>query len=452
MTTPDLRRTLHASLDRRVRPEDLLTPITQLMADQLSPADRQRLLKAQRQARGAASSHWSSMPADFRRPAAPNLQVAGALFAAPLPPTDEPGVVAQLGQYLGQASAEIHKQVGESDFQRDRLNRDARAAAGLDLSRRQYNKRFRLVQRLERKQATLARELEKRALTLISKSRLASELPFSVFARDDASAAFIAYYTARCHVRSEFTNTAQVRPYDGVADLLFRHCRRAATTNWWAIAHVYPDPEVLRHLSEAQKGQLLGRCCAVLERTATLMQEVWARSTFDRDTMIVRRGNDSSTWNLLAGAWNQARDGWMNLLYALDLDELLDAVCPGKAMRLMAADVAWWHQHSGGQLDPNTQVWARLPLPWTVLAGEAPCTRRTVRQLCLDLGLHPEQSGWIAPRTRARVAPFRLTPELVHGVTVSSPGLARVLRRAGVFSGRPLRQVADDTLGTDQAE
>ncbi|PTA66394.1 hypothetical protein [Deinococcus arcticus] len=136
MTTADLRRTLHASLDRRVRPEDLLTPIAQLIADQLSPADRQRLLKAQRQARGAASFHWSSMPADFRRPAAPNLQVAGALFAAPLPPTDEPGVVAQLGQYLGQASAEIHKRVGESDFRRDRLNRDARAAAGLDLSRR----------------------------------------------------------------------------------------------------------------------------------------------------------------------------------------------------------------------------------------------------------------------------------------------------------------------------
>ena len=57
---------------------------------------------------------------------------------------------------------------------------------------------------------------------------------------------------------------------------------------------------------------------------------------------------------------------------------------------------------------------------------------------CREVGLDPEKSGWIAPRERARVAPFQPTPELVHGVTVGSPGLARLLRRAGIFSGKPL--------------
>ncbi|MFD1734254.1 hypothetical protein ACFSC4_29310 [Deinococcus malanensis] len=191
------------------------------------------------------------------------------------------------------------------------------------------------------------RELEKRALTLISKSRLASELPFEDFARDARTAAFIAYYTARCHVRSEFTIAGQARAYDEIADLLFRQCRQSTSTHWWAIAKVYPDAEVLAHLTESQQGELLGRFYAVLERTAALMQEVWAVSNINRETMVVRRGNDSTTWNLLAGAWNKARDGWMAALYALDADEVLDAVCPGKALRLMAGDVAWWHQSAG---------------------------------------------------------------------------------------------------------
>lgn len=441
--TATLLHTLHASLDRRIRPEDLLASLEQLLGDRLSPNERRQFQQARVQANQFNPFGWSSMSGDFHRPDAPDLQVAGRLFVTPLPPVAERTNVTRLGQYLEAAGAEIGKQSGHNDFLRDRLNQAARQTAGLELSRRQYNKRFRLAQRLERKRATLARELEKRTLTLVGKSKLASVLSFDTFAADKMTAAFIAYYTARCHVRSEFTNTAQARPYDELAELLFGHCRGSGTTNWWAMAHVYPDAEVLVHLTDEQKGLLLGHFSAVLERTAVLMGEVWAASTFERETMIVRRGNDSSTWNLLAGAWNRARDGWMNLLYALDLDEVLDAVCPGKAMRLMAADVAWWHRHSGGELDPNTWVWARLPLPWMVLAGEVPCTRETVRQVCLERGVDPETSGWIAPRVRARTAPFRPTPELVHGVSVYSPSLALWLRQRGVFSGRPLRRMTD---------
>lgn len=439
----DLLQDLHASLDRRVRPEDLLLPIDQLLADRLTEPDRRRLTEARTQSRWANPFGWSSMTDDFRRPEgmARQLSVAGTLFGAPLPDLHTVND-AHLGQYIEQAEAEIGKQVGESDFLRDRLNREARQQAGLDLSKRQYNKRFRLAGRLERKRAKIQRELEKRALTLISKSRLASELPFQDFASDARTAAFIAYYTARCHVRSEFTIAGQARPYDEIADLLLGQCRQSATTHWWAIAQVYPDAEVLQHLSAAQQGELLGRFYAVLERTAQLMAEVWAVSDINRQTMVVRRGNDSTTWNLLAGAWNKARDGWMAALYALDADEILDAVCPGKALRLMAGDVAWWHHSAGGGLDPNTAVWTRVPLPWEVLRGDKVCTRADMTDACREAGLDPESSGWVAPRSRAKVAPFRPTPELVHGVSVGSPALAKLLREAGVFSGRPLRQTA----------
>ena len=45
----------------------------------------------------------------------------------------------------------------------------------------------------------------------------------------------------------------------------------------------------------------------------------------------------------------------------------------------MAADVAWWHRSVGHKPDPNLGVWAALPLPWKVLAGEEVCTREQVR-------------------------------------------------------------------------
>ncbi len=37
--------------------------------------------------------------------------------------------------------------------------------------------------------------------------------------------------------------------------------------------------------------------------------------------MIDRKGDDSMTWNAAASAWNKARDGWVVLLYVLDMDE-----------------------------------------------------------------------------------------------------------------------------------
>lgn len=158
-------------------------------------------------------------------------------------------------------------------------------------------------------------------------------------------------------------------------------------------------------------------------------------NTFRRDSMVVKRGDDSSTWNLTAGAWNKARDNWMNLLYALGMEFVLDDLCPGKVLRLMAADVAHWHRATGGGLDPNTQVWAALPLPWEVLSSQADCTRKQVEAACAYAGLNPEKSGWLAPRPHG-IVPFYPTPELVHGVAVANPYLALILRRNRVFSGK----------------
>ena len=207
------------------------------------------------------------------------------------------------------------------------------------------------------------------------------------------------------------------------------------TTNWWAIAQIYPAAEVLARLTDEQKGQLLGSWTNVLSDISQLLGRVWAASEFNRQTMIVRRGNDSTTWNNAAGAWNKARDNWVNLLYAMGMEYVLNKICFGKVLRLMAADVAYWHKATGGGLDPNTVVWNDLPLPWEVFDGAAICTRPMVIAACAAAGINPETSGWVAPRIQG-VAPFTPTPELVYGVSIGNPFLAAYLRKHKVFSGK----------------
>jgi hypothetical protein len=152
--------------------------------------------------------------------------------------------------------------------------------------------------------------------------------------------------------------------------------------------------------------------------------------------MVVARGMNSSDWNAAAGAWNTLRAAWLAAVHAVGHAKDLERVCPGKVMRLMAADVARWHKASGKGLDKNTAAFAELPLPWEVVLGRARCTAKNVRLACVAAGLDPEKSGWLAPTPPGVPEPMRPTPALVHGVVVSSPGLADLLRRAGWFEGR----------------
>jgi hypothetical protein len=102
----------------------------------------------------------------------------------------------------------------------------------------------------------------------------------------------------------------------------------------------------------------------------------------------------------------------------------------------MAADLAYWHRSAGSDVDPDTAVWAALPLPWEVLNGEASCTRSLVEQTCRRFGVDPRKRGWTAPRATGGVARFEPTPELVHGVSIADPTWATLLRNAGAFSGK----------------
>jgi hypothetical protein len=431
---------LHATLGQRRRPEDVADLVSRQLHGRLDRREKGLLDKAARGALRRQVHGYTSMLEAFAGPVGLGPQVARAtqLFRAAVdrPVADDP---VALRRFIATCSAEIGKTAGASDFLHDRLNADRRRDAGVLDSRRRYNRKFRLLRRMESKLLGLADEMEKHDLTRIGKSGLATHIASADVAASESAACFVAYYTARSNLRSEFTVNGQTRAFDDIAAMLLDRCRRDRATSWWVIAQVYPVAEVLARLDDGQKLGLLAAWLDVLHRLASRLEAIWNRSRFDLVTMTVRRGDDSTSWNQMAQAWNKARDGWIALVYGIGADDLLDRILPGKVMRLIAGDVAAWHRAVGhAVVEPNTQVWSRLPRPWAVLRGDARCTRDMVERQCIAAGLDSARSGWVAPRPASTPVRFAPTPELVHGVAVSHPHLAKVLRDAGWFSGQSL--------------
>lgn len=431
---------LYTTLHERRRPEDVAQMVLELTGESLTAKEKAVLEKAAKGSLARNVYGYTSMLQTFSEAIGAGKQITKAIEIFKLDINGKPNYnnIGEIEQFIALVSPIINKPVGQNNFKTDRLNKEQRFEAGLDISKRNYNKKWRLLKRIEAKLVKFIRESKKVEFQKIGKHGLAHTIGQEAFSTDINTACFIAYFNARCNLRSVFTNTSQERPFDEICEVLLNRCKgeqKTNHTNWWAIAHIYTSQEVLQKLSDEQKGILLGRWTTTLQEIASLLDEVWKASNINRETMVVKRGNDSTTWNNTAGAWNKARDNWMNLIYALGMDYILDELCFGKVLRLMAADVVYWHVATGGKLDPNTNVWNKLPLPWEVFQGKENCNKELVITYCKEAGIDAEKTGWIAPRVHG-VAMFKPTPELVHGVVVSNPFLATVLKRHKYFSGK----------------
>jgi hypothetical protein len=424
---------LHTSLNARMRPEDVAATILHALGDKLSEKEKQVL-------RGAAryADRWSYMSDDFPVPIGGERQLVAVATLFGMKDftreanSNDPEELKFSAETFGYG---IGFKPAHADYKHHRLNKEQREAAGIEDSKRQYNRRFRALSRLAKKAEKLQVEQAKRRLLLVGSSGFAHEITLEEFLADPDAACFVAYYSARRKSRREFSLSGKENPYDEIADMLLS--RLTPENDLWMVAQVYQRPFVLAHLGDDLLGELLGKFTSTMREAATILEGVWNVSNFNREKMIVRRGNDSSTWNVIASAYNTARAGWLQCLSAMGATELLDAMCPGKVMRLMAADLAWWHTRSGSDLDPDTKMWANLPLPWEVLRGEVSCSREYVEVVGRSQGVDVQKKGWVGPRADSTmVSTFRPTPELVHGVAIADPTWAAALRKLKVFSGK----------------
>lgn len=182
-------------------------------------------------------------------------------------------------EFAALAGAEIGWDPARTDFLADRLNREARADAGVELSKRQYNRRFRVLRRLSAKEGRLERARKMRRMTMLAAAGFVGSIDRDRFRAGPDAACFIAYFTSRRKPRREFSPAGRENPFDQVADLLFE--RLTARSDWAMIGLACPAWDVLRKLRPEQLGALLGRWFAATRSVATELGELWRASDID---------------------------------------------------------------------------------------------------------------------------------------------------------------------------
>ncbi|MCO8270315.1 hypothetical protein M1L60_06865 [Actinoplanes sp. TRM 88003] len=476
----EILRRLHRGLRERRLPQDVAADLVALGArDWLSAAgvrDLYAMVRYEQARRDAGTATGSSMPKTWRRHPGLGRAYAAAVTAmgeaAPAVDADPADPVAleawvleslaRLGLSMeapraarstvrrkpiavkGWAGHTYHvlptpkgargERGGHADA-RERMSADARRERLPQMSVRGYRRAVRAVLHLQQRTEVLAAERDREAAVAFGKSRLAYLVPEEDFVACPATAAFTAYYVARLNLRTVFTSGSQTRPMDTLGEELLAAALAAPTGRPTVLASVLTRWKVLDRLDDAQCGELLGRYYEHLAAAARVLERAY---DYHRDPteMIMRMGDDSSSWNAASRAFNQARTGWLNLTRGLGYDDVVEASCPGKVPALVAADVAAWHRLEGREQHVDVRVWARLPLPWDVVLGDEECPADLVRQVCGRHGIDAEAAGWTQPYQQGRTELPAPAPDLVHGVTVASPLLATILRRAGVFSGQ----------------
>jgi hypothetical protein len=481
---------LHWAVQSRVTPEAVCGIIIQTLGARLLPAQRRLLHRAA----ASGAGQYSSMGDDFERPVPLTHKVTVLAELLSQHGVDDEAVLVGRddipAEKLEELAQDPWKLLGElrhiapfvgwhpgSDFGA-RLNRDRREMGGIRLSRRRYNRLIRHLLRTQAQAKRMGPQILLHQLVRVSRSGLATYITVDEMRADPFAAAFVAYWTAQRNRRRAATTAGRDNPFDVIAEMLLQVCARRADTDWWMIARAYPQPGVVASLDDFHRGHLVGQWLSFMRVAAGILRglyEAWpdvdvppvmpdsmwagrpglmpsrqARGgktvkAVDLATMAVVPGIDSSTWNTAAAAYNAARGAWLNCIAASGALGLLDAACPGKAMRVIAGDVAAWHRNEGSGGESQTRVWADLPLPWRVIAGDEQCPAELVEARCWEHGVDPQASGWTAPRQHAGVVSgWAPTPELVHGVEVADPLWAGLLRRSGLWSGGPVSDQATD--------
>lgn len=400
---------MYMSLGNRVPPATVACHIRCLLPSAALNKQARRLLEQ-------AASAWypSCMPSVFW--SAEKLDVPVALLyqmmGLPMPPEDEACELPAIEHALDGARVLIN--------------------AGA-LAKRERNRLFKLIRRLDRYVQMKRRQELISECARFGKTGFASSIAHSDFKESPHTAALIAHLTANMGRRSIFTVGKQARAFDELADALFRS---TSDHNWFALAHVFPRADVVEHLSETQKVHLLDMALGMMRQSSDLLAKLAQSSDMQIATMIVRCGDDSTTWNQVAGAWNRARDMWLAMIVALGAESVLEVFMPTKAMRLMAGDVASWHAAVDGEqpLDPDTAAWRDLPKPWECMSDETPCPASKVYEVCATHGIDADAKGWTSPRMRLQIAPWIPNYDTVCGIQMAHPEVAWWLRKVGMFT------------------
>lgn len=307
---------------------------------------------------------------------------------------------------------------------------------GVATSKAAFTKRLRFLKNFEEKVARFNDVTTLRHAQMQAKSRLAYLVDADKC--DDLSLAFIAYLASRANRRSLFMLGGQSKSFDQVTDELQKSFTEDSA--WDQIALVMPTAQMLAKVSVQRRGELTGIFHREMAVAAGHLGALWPSLPVRmRAEMVMVQGVDSSRWNAYAGALNTMRSAWISAMVASGFEGAFDSYLPGKAPRLMASDLVWWARQMGQNLHEDTRLFGRLPRPWDVIDGSAIMTRAMVLAEAEAEKVDAEKSGWVGPRAAVESEITAAEPASVHGVIIADPEFAQILRKAGAFSGKGIR-------------
>lgn len=134
---------LYQTLNERRRPEDVAEMVIELTKDSLTTKERLLLEKAAQGSLARNIFGYTSMLQEFAEAKGAGKQISKAIEIFKLDNQNKSDYNNQkdIENFINYASPIIRKTAGKNDFKADRLNKSQRKESGLDLSKRNYNKK-----------------------------------------------------------------------------------------------------------------------------------------------------------------------------------------------------------------------------------------------------------------------------------------------------------------------
>jgi hypothetical protein len=278
---------------------------------------------------------------------------------------------------------------------------------------------------------------------------------------DIDTAIFCCIVSAKLSVRKAFALTPQIQgSIDKFMLIWYRDVLcTSSTTQWNLVASLLPIKDVLGNCSHADLQSILGQWIQVVSALRGPLQYMWengVKSAASRN-MLVPRGVNTTAWNTMTGAWNNARRFISSLCMTLDIS-MPWAIT--KCMKVTAGDQMKWGNITGQDVDPDCMVFAKLAemgrAPWSAIDDPTLTIEKRMNEIAEVCSLQTIADAYTARGIKNPIAKWRIDgvakmrkndvqadTDMVCGCAVAAPGIAAdpstwdICRIAGFFGATP---------------
>ena len=282
---------LYQTLKQLKRPEDVAEMILELLNNELSPKEKGFLQKIKEPSLKRIIEKYASLHQKFGEDKGikEEIQRAINIFELEIEETADEDEGRVIDNFIKNVSNHIYKEFGQNNFKENRLNKEEREILDLAISKRKYNKKWRLLQRLEKKLRRYQKKFGEVEFKEVMEKGIFHSLSFEEFSTDLNIACFIAYYNARINLKNIFSEH-QIKAFDNTSNMLLTRCmprreeiiilftakehRSPIDKNSWEIWGIYKRGEIFKKIADKEEKQLQFISTKKLKRIIRLLAKL----------------------------------------------------------------------------------------------------------------------------------------------------------------------------------